>query len=193
MKLLSSPASPFGAKVKMWAHRVGLFEYLTIEPVDTLGLAAQGHHPNPLGKIPCLVLDDGLSIFDSQVICEYLAQRAQHTHLMPQTIEDKTLFAAINGVTEAALLVVYEGRMRESHQMSDRWLAMQNQKINDGLVWLSQRLPDMQTMNGIAFAAALSYLDLRMGPQWRTTHPDCAAWLSQFSSTHSWFETAKPH
>ena len=51
MKLLSSPASPFGAKVKIWAHMLGLQTQLQVEAIDTIELAQSGEHPNPLGKI----------------------------------------------------------------------------------------------------------------------------------------------
>ena len=74
MKLHTNPASPYGRKVKVFAHETGLFRRLTIHNLQTspvgadLALVAD----NPLGKIPCLVLDDGGALYDSVVICEFL-------------------------------------------------------------------------------------------------------------------------
>ena len=74
MRLYTNPASPFGRKVKVLAHETGLFEHLElldevltpVAPSDAVSAA------NPLGKIPCLVTEDGMALYDSRVICEYL-------------------------------------------------------------------------------------------------------------------------
>ena len=193
MKLLSSPASPFGSKVKIWAHMIGIYDQLDIQNIDTIDLAKQAQHPNPLGKIPCLILDNDLAVFDSAVICQYLAEQADQTEGLPGTTAQRVLGAAITGLTEAALLIVYESRMRSADQISDGWLAMQRLKIEQSLLWLQPRLAEVSGLNAAALAAALSYLDLRMGQQWRDDHLDFADWLVRFSNQNDWFTAVRPH
>ena len=193
MKLLSSPASPFGSKVKIWAHMIGIYDQLDIQNIDTIDLAKQAQHPNPLGKIPCLILDNDLAVFDSAVICQYLAEQADQTEGLPGTTAQRVLGAAITGLTEAALLIVYESRMRSADQISDGWLAMQRLKIEQSLLWLQPRLAEVSGLNAAALAAALSYLDLRMGQQWRDDHLDFADWLDRFSNQNDWFTAVRPH
>lgn len=193
MKLLSSPASPFGSKVKIWAHMIGIYDQLDIQNIDTIDLAKEAQHPNPLGKIPCLILDNDLAVFDSGVICQHLAEQADQPEGLPATTAQRVLGAAITGLTEAALLIVYESRMRSADQISDGWLAMQRLKIEQSLLWLQPRLAEVSGLNAAALAAALSYLDLRMGQQWRDDHLDCADWLDRFSNQNDWFTAVRPH
>lgn len=192
MKLLSSPASPFGAKVKIWAHLLGIHDQIQLEMVDTIGMAGAGTHPNPLGKIPCLLIEDK-AVFDSAVICEYLAEHAGNLNGLPQSLDEKVQLSLINGLTEAALLVVYEGRMHASEHQSEKWLTMQHRKIEQALAALEvSDTPASDSMAGAALAAALSYLDLRLSDQWRAEHANLAAWLADFSNRYPWFERIKP-
>lgn len=193
MKLLTSPASPFGSKVKLFASRLGLLDQIQIEPVDTIGMAKEGSHPNPLGKIPCLILTDGRSVFDSQVICDFLAARANKPELLAPSLDDRINLAAITGLTEAALLIVYEGRMRPADQQNPEWVQMQQEKMERTLEWISDRLPSNETVVGAALAAALSYLDLRFDGVWRQHYQSLAAWQDGFSSEMDHYEALKPH
>ena len=69
MKLYSHPASPFARKCRVIAHELGL--RLAIVDVQARNDESL-RDKNPLKQIPILVLDDGSSLFDSPVICEYL-------------------------------------------------------------------------------------------------------------------------
>lgn len=193
MKLLTSPASPFGSKVKLFASQLGILDRIEIEAVDTIGLARNGDHPNPLGKIPCLILSDGRSVFDSQVICDFLGAHADQPQRLAASLDDKISLAAINGMTEAALLLVYEGRMRPEPQHNAEWMAMQQRKVDNALDWLASRLPNQENLVGVSLAAALGYLDLRFEGNWRSEHADLVAWLDQFSAKLPAYEHLKPH
>ena len=72
MILRSAPASPFGRKVKMAAHIVGVIDRIKIVNADTLSAEDDLRQQNPLGKIPTLILDDGRVLYDSRVIVDYI-------------------------------------------------------------------------------------------------------------------------
>ena len=194
MKLLSSPASPFGAKVKIWAHMLGLQTQIQVEAIDTIELAESGEHPNPLGKIPALITEADGCIFDSVVICEYLAAQNGSPYLN-EGWERRVYLAAVNGLTEAALSWVYEQRMHAPEQVSDNYLALQLGKIHRTLAWLESNsaAEPGQDVADAALAAALSYLDLRWDQPWRDSHPNLTKWLALFAQRHPWFEQVKPH
>ena len=194
MKLLSSPASPFGAKVKIWAHMLGLQTQIQVEAIDTIELAQSGEHPNPLGKIPALITEEDGCIFDSAVICEYLAAQNGSPYLRDDW-ERRVYLAAVNGLTEASLSWVYEQRMHTPEQVSENYLALQLGKIQRTLAWLESNTADEpgQDVADAALAAALSYLDLRWDQPWRDGQPNLAQWLAAFAQRHPWFDQIKPH
>ncbi|HAN80111.1 MAG: glutathione S-transferase [Gammaproteobacteria bacterium] len=185
MKLYSSLPSPFGRKVKITAHITGVFNRLDVINIDSADPAAAGKNPNPLNKIPALELESGQLIIDSTVICEYLIKLANRTDLLPEClrIEGLTRIALADGITEAALLMVYEQRFRKQSQMNADWLHRQNQKIKAGLGWFSNHLTEVSsspTLDQIALAVALGYLDFRFAGEWRVLFTDLALWLTHF-------------
>src|SRR5215467_590807 len=117
MKLRSSPASPFGRKVRMAAIILGLDSRITVEAADTANPADSVRQQNPLGKIPALIADDGLVLFDSRVILEYLDHLAGGGRIVPA--EPKARFAALrlqalaDGIMDASILRMYEIRWRD--------------------------------------------------------------------------------
>ena len=182
MKLLSSPASPFGAKVKIWAHMLGLQAQLQVEAINTIELAQSGDHPNPLGKIPALITRADGCIFDSAVICVLAAQTG--SVYLSEGWERRLYLAAVNGPTEAALSWVYEQRMHTPEQISENYLAPQLGKIERTLLWLESNTPVEPGMDiaDAALAAALSYLDLRWDQPWRNGH---LTWRIGWLHSHS--------
>ena len=194
MKLLSSPASPFGAKVKIWAHMLGLQAQIQVKAIDTIELAHSGEHPNPLGKIPALITEADDCIFDSAVICEYLAAQNGAAYLQDGW-ERRVYLAAVNGLTEAAMSWAYEQRMHTPEQVSENYLALQLGKVHRTLAWLDSNsaAEPGQDVADAALAAALSYLDLRWDQPWRDSHPNLAQWLALFAQRHPWFDQIKPH
>ncbi len=194
MILRSSPPSPFGRKVKLAAAVLGLTDQIKIDVTDTSdpGLKRQ----NPLGKIPTLVLDDGFCLYDSAVICEYL-DSLKGGALFPSGAARwpaLRLAALAGGLMEAALLLVYEKRIRPEGTWNAQWIEMQQQKIDAGLDHLEQaqgKLGAKPDIGEIGLACALGYLDLRHQGKWRAAHPKLVAWLDDFAAKVPAFEATR--
>jgi glutathione S-transferase len=199
MRLLSSPPSPYGRKVKMVAHMKGVIDQIRIETAETTGpasLALQGE--NPLIKIPVLILDDGTQLYDSHVICEYLDDLRPTPELFPkpraQRFKTLTLGALGDGILDAALLLVYEKRMRPEDKWVLSWVDRQQAKIDSALDHLEKAPPTWTTnpdYGHVTVAAGLGYLDLRHGGRWRDAHPNMVAWLGRFEAAVPAFAVTK--
>lgn len=185
MKLRYSAASPFARKVVIAGHVLGLAERIDLvgneeDPGDAI------RSRNPLNKIPMLLTDDGQAIFDSRVILEFLDHLAGGGRIIPTTPDARyktlTLQALADGISEAAVLIVYEGRYRDKEHYSPRWISHQQVKIDKALDFLETQSPGAAVDVGtIALACALGFLDLRAGGAWRASHPKLVAWLDGFS------------
>ena len=191
--LRSSPASPFGRKVKMAALELGLMDRIEIVAADTNDPSEVLRQQNPLGKIPTLVLEDGTTLFDSRVIVDYL-DHLGGGRLVPAGAErfaQLRLQALADGIGDAALLQVYEGRFRPEERRSAEWLAHQAGKVARGLEALEAAppvFPDRPRIGEIALACTLGYLDLRFAGAWRADHPKLVAWLDDFAARVPAFE-----
>jgi glutathione S-transferase len=188
MKLYYSPPSPFSRKVRIAAAVLGLSSKLALVPTDTLDPDDPLRQKNPLGKIPLLETDDGLFIYDSAVIAAWLDFFAGGGGVLPSDPSRRfgalTLEALADGLADAALLIVYEGRFRAESERSAKWLAHQHGKIDRALAHLEASPPTLAgapDIGQIALACALGYLDLRFAGEWRATHPNLVAWLDAFA------------
>jgi glutathione S-transferase len=194
MQLYSSPTSPFARKVLVLLQETGQTGDVTVtgaggSPLDASKMPT-GH--NPLGKIPALVRPDGKAIFDSRVICHYLDARAGG---MIYPAGDRlwdclTLEAMADGMVDAAILMVYEVRLRPSENQMPAWSEGQWSKIARALDMLESDWADYLSgpldMGQIALGCTLSYLDFRHGARnWRDGHPKLAAWEAQIASRPS--------
>ncbi|MDK3016893.1 glutathione S-transferase [Pseudodonghicola flavimaris] len=197
MKLIMSPASPFVRKVRVLAAEIGLtaeIEELPVvtTPVDTDAMLREA---NPLGKIPALVLEDGRTIYDSRVITRYLDVRAQAGVYPEDRLWDVlVLEATAEGVLEAAVLMVYEGRIRPESLHYPPWIEAQWAKAIGGVQAIEARMMELLSgplnMGQIAVACALGYLDFRHpGRDWRSGCPQLAAWYADFESRPSMIAT----
>ena len=186
MQLRSSQASPFGRKVKIAAHFLGLFDRITIVMADTSDPQDSLRSQNPLGKIPVLILDDGATIYDSRVIVEYLDYLAGGGRIIPAgaaKFDVLTRQALADGIMDAALLQVYERRLRPPEQHSAKWLETHAGKVSRGLGYFENTIGAFDPaldIASIALACALGYLDLRFEGSWRQDYPKLAAWLAEF-------------
>jgi glutathione S-transferase len=196
MILRSSPPSPFGRKVKIAAALLGI--EFKVEPTDTNDPADAIRKQNPIGKIPTLVLDDGTTLFDSRVISDYLDHLAGGGKIIPQ--EPKARFAALrmqalaDGLLDAALMQVYEGRFRTPEQRVEKWVEHQAGKVTRALDVLEAEPPGLDAtphVGQIAVACALGYLDLRFNGQWRKDYPKLVKWLDQFAAKVPSFEKTR--
>ncbi|KPF72271.1 glutathione S-transferase [Bosea sp. AAP35] len=197
MILRSSPASPFGRKVKMAALELGLMDQIEIVVADTNDPAEPLRQQNPLGKIPTLVLNDGTTLFDSRVIVDYLDHLAGGGRLIPaggERFVQLRLQALADGLCDAALLQVYETRFRPEEGRNAAWVANQASKVSRALAALEAAPPvytDRPRIGEIALACALGYLDLRFAGTWRADHPALVTWLDAFAAKVGAFEATR--
>lgn len=200
MKLFHSPSSPFVRKVLVVASLSGLRDRIELLPFSGSPVsrdeAATQH--NPLGKAPTLVTDEGLALYDSRVICEYLDAQtggtlfgtgaARWSHLVRQALAD--------GMLDAAILSRYEAALRPAELRWGAWTDGAHAKVTSGLELLEARaaeLSDVPDIGSIAVGCALGYLDFRfdwMG--WRGAHPALAAWFADFGETPAMVATRPP-
>lgn len=195
--LRSTLTSPFGRKVRMAAAVLGLSGRYRLEPADTLDEADTLRQQNPLGKLPCLLLADGTALYDSRVIIEFLQDEAGTDRLVPKSglarYTTLTRATLADGVTDAALLMVYEGRFRDAATHSQRWLTHQRGKIMRALAVLERTPPDARVTDvaAISLACALGYLDWRKPVPWREEHPRLAQWLVDFAQSEPAFNATR--
>ena len=194
--LRSSPASPFGRKVRIAAAVLNLSDRIDVVAADTNDPGDSLRGQNPLGKIPALILDDGLALYDSVVIVEYLDWLAGGGKIIPAAPERfraLTLQALADGMMDAAILQVYETRFREPENRVAKWVDHQAGKVDRALERLEAAPPaaGARDVGAIALACALGYLDLRFAGRWRTGHPRLAAWLNAFAAGVPAFEETR--
>lgn len=188
LTLRTSPASPFGRKVKLSASLLGLLDRIEIVEADTTNPADTLRQQNPLGKIPTLILENGETLYDSRVIVDYLDHLAGGGRIIPAGWERYVALrqqALADGIMDAALLQVYEGRFRPADRHEPKWVEHQVGKVQRGLDHAEAHLstPEQTLHIGhIALACALGYLDLRMGGRWRESYPKLVAWLADFEA-----------
>jgi glutathione S-transferase len=199
MTLYSSPASPFVRKVRIVADLKGLAANIQHKMADTNVGDPDLNRRNPLAKIPCLLLESGEAIFDSHVICEYLDATGTGPTLLPAQGAERwrtlTLGALADGVIDAALLMVYEGRFRPADKAVPSWLARQQAKIDQSLDHLEANPPRWTghpDYGHITLAVALGYLDFRHAGKWRVAHPRLVAWVDEFAAAVPAFEKTAP-
>lgn len=189
MILRTTNSSPFGRKPMMAARHLGLMDRIKVEPADPMDPNDVLRRDNPLGKMPVLILDDGRTIFDSRVILEYFDMLAGGGRIIPVGGEERfdvlTLQALADGMSDAGLLIVYEGRYRPEDKHHTPWLDYQRGKIERALLRLEKALPDPTKVDvgTIALSAALGYLDWRKQVDWRNMTPSLVDWLDTFRAT----------
>ena len=198
MKLVTSLTSPYGRKVRVVLLEKKIPFQLRVEnpwlpdsPVASL---------NPLGKVPVLLLEDGVSVFDSRVIVEYLDHVSPVAHLIPTEPKSRMMVRGVealaDGVTDAAVAVFLEKKRAPGQQSSD-WLAMQEKTLFRGLEALSEALGEKpwylgnsMTLADVACGCMLGYLGLRFPEiDWRTTHANLARLADKLATRASFTET----
>lgn len=199
MKLRYSATSPYVRKVVAVAIEAGLNDKIKRLATDVWNAKSDIRQDNPLSKVPALILDDGMILFDSPVIAEYLdsqhsgaklfppAGPARWTALRQQAIGD--------GICDAAILRRMESQRTDPMPLQT-WIARQTAAMNASLDVLEDEaddLGDVSTIGTLAIACALGYLDLRFGgDNWRGRRPALAAWYEEFAARPSIAESAPP-
>jgi glutathione S-transferase len=201
MILRSSPASPFGRKVRIAIALLAFDSDTQIEPADTNNIADTLRHQNPLGKIPVLIAEDGMAYYDSRVILEFLDERAGGGRIIPRDgrarLAALRLQALADGVLDASILTVYEARWRAHEHHEQKWLEHQAGKVTRALAALEENPPPLDrtglpNVGQIAFACALGYRDFRFGGSWRAGHPRLVGWLDDFAARVPAFAATAP-
>jgi glutathione S-transferase len=201
MKLMYSPTSPYVRKVMVLAIETGLDKKIDRITAATTPVAP---HPdvmarNPLAKVPSLQAE-GLSLYDSPVICEYLDSKHNKKKFFPA--KGKARFTALrqqalaDGLLDAALLVRYELTLRDANMRSRAWHEAQMRKITSALDQMEKEagtLKGAPTIGHVSFACALGYLDFRFADEnWRNGHKKLAAWYDKFAQRPSMKATMPP-
>ena len=196
MRLLYSKPSPYSSKVRMSAHLCGFA--LDCVPTDTGAEGDDLLRTNPLGKIPALELDDGSTLYDSRVICEYL-DRASGNLLIPQTLDGWTLCKRIealaDGLTEAVMATLYEVRYRPEEKRHQPWVDKQWRRAHRALDALEADvalLPEAPSLAHFAVASDLGWIQLRYPGTFEEKNPGLVRWLGAFYQANPAYSEMKP-
>ncbi len=201
MKLIGSTTSPYVRKVRAVMAEKKL-DYV-FETEDVWSESTTIADINPLGKVPCLVMEGGDAVFDSRVIVEYVDTLSPVGKLIPpsgrERAEVKTWEALADGVLDAAILARLEAiwKHRSPEQRSPEWIAYQLAKIDKAVVAMSAGLGERPycvgthlTLADIAVGCALSYLDFRFPElDWRAKGPNLARLLERLMQRPSFIDT----
>lgn len=195
MKLHWSPRSPFVRKVMIVLHETGLDA--RVERVRSVAAMATPNPAimaaNPISQIPALVMDNGLPLYDSPVICEYLDTLHDGPRFFPAAGDARWLALrrqALGDGMMAILLLWRQERMKTSAQQLPEWLAAFQVKIDAGMASLEQEAPTLMQggfdIGHVTIGCLLSYLDYRFADlDWRAHHPALAAWHATFAARAS--------
>ena len=197
MKLRYSPTSPYVRKVCVVASETGLSGAIDRVPTDPWDAQTDLGAQNPLGKVPTLITDSGMVLFDSCVICEFLDGLHTGPKLFPDDAENRLAalrFQAVaDGLLDAAVLAFIEGHRRPEPARWQAWSERQRQAIHRGLNWLATQqdlLEEQITIGSVAVGCALGYLDFRLSElNWQKQHAELARWHLDFSKRESMRES----
>jgi glutathione S-transferase len=203
MKLIGAVTSPYVRKVRIVMAEKRLDYQFIEEDVWTSDAIVAS---NPLGKVPCLIMEGGEAVFDSRVIVEYVDNLSPVGKLIPsagrERAEVRTWEALADGVMDAAILARLESTWpgRADGQRSPAWIERQLGKVDAALAAMAKGLGDKAHCNGVhlsladvAVGCALGYLDFRF-PQidWRRRHLALARLADKLAQRQSFIDTAPP-
>jgi glutathione S-transferase len=203
MKLIGSLTSPYVRKVRVvMAEKKLDFQFVLEDPWASDAMLKF----NPLGKVPCLVMEGGEAVFDSRVIVEYLDTLSPVGKLIPpagrQRVEVRTWEALADGLLDAAILARLEKHWpgRTPEQRSPAWIERQMKSVHGALKAMSQGLGEKPFCAGnqfsladVAVGCALGYLDFRF-PQidWRDEYPNLKKLNEKLAARQSFIDTQPP-
>jgi glutathione S-transferase len=203
MKLIGSLTSPYVRKVRVVMGEKKLDFQLLLEDVWGNDAILKS---NPLGKVPCLVMEGGEAVFDSRVIVEYLDTLSPVGKLIPPTgrerIEVRTWEALSDGLLDASIAARMEANWagRTAEQRSQAWIDRQMSRVGTALTAMSQGLGEKPfcagnhfTLADVAVGCALGYLDYRFAHiDWRTAHPNLNKLYDKLATRPSFIDSAPP-
>ena len=203
MKLIGSLTSPYVRKVRVVMAEKKLDYQFVLEDVWAEDAISKS---NPLGKVPCLVLEGGEAIFDSRVIVEYMDTRSPVSRLIPESSRERTEVrtweALADGLLDAAILARMEQTWlhRGEEQRSQAWIDRQLGKVHAAVAAMATGLSEKPWCSGIhltladiAVGCALDYLDFRF-PEigWRAQYPNLVRLVDKLASRQSFIDSRPP-
>jgi len=202
MKIIGSLTSPYVRKVRIVMAEKKIDAELVLDNVwDTASSISEF---NPLGKVPCLLLDDGGAMFDSRVIAEYIDTLSPVGKLIPPTGREraavKTWEALADGAIDAGILVRLENTFRAENEQSQKWKDRQMSKVLKGIETISNSLGSSKWCHGnqfsladIAVGCALGWFALRFPEiNWKSQYPNLGNLFKQLSERPSFKQTEPP-
>ena len=203
MKLLGSLTSPYVRKVRIVMAEKKLDYQMVLEDVWGSDAILKA---NPLGKVPCLVMEGGEAVFDSRVIVEYVDTLSPVGRLIPasgrERAEVRTWEALADGVVDASILARLEQTWngRSAGERSPAWIARLMSRVDEGVKAMARGLGEKPFAAGIylsladiAVGCALGYLDFRFSEiDWRTPHPNLARLADKLAQRPSFIDTLPP-
>ena len=201
MKLIGSLTSPYVRKVRVvMAEKKLDYQFVLDDPWSQGTVIGES---NPLGKVPCLVMEGGEAVFDSRVIVEYLDTLSPVGKLIPalsrERVEVKTWEALADGLLDAGVLVRMEKTwsQRADGERSEAWISRQTAKIEASLKAMGRGLGDKPYCSGIhlslsdiSVGCALGWLEFRFPEiEWRTAHPNLARLQDKLMHRQSFIDT----
>jgi len=202
MKIIGSLTSPYVRKVRIVFLEKKLEAALELENV--WDAKTQIGSLNPLGKVPCLILDDGEAIYDSRVIVEYADTLSPVGKLIPTESREratvKTWEALADGIMDAGILARLEATWRPAEQQSQAWIERQIGKVEAALSQMSQELGEnawchgnQMTLADIALGCALAWLSFRFPKlEWQTKYANLDGLYQKLMQRSSFIETTPP-
>jgi glutathione S-transferase len=199
MKLIGSHTSPYVRKVRVVLAEKKLDYHFELENVWVPETKIQ--QLNPLGKVPCLIMEDGYVMQDSRVIVEYLDTLTPVCKLLApngrERADIKCWEALADGVLDAGVLVRLERTLRPAAQQSEEWIARQMKKVELGLAEMSERLGDANwcasnhySLADVAVGCCLGWLSFRFPDiDWRGNHPNLGKLFDKLSERASFKDT----
>jgi glutathione S-transferase len=203
MKLIGSLTSPYVRKVRIVMAEKKLDYQFELEDVWASDAIVKS---NPLGKVPCLVMEGGEAVFDSRVIVDYLDTRSPVSRLIPEPSRERTEVrtweSLADGLLDAAILARLEQTWngRAEGQRSQAWIDRQLGKVDASIQAIATGLADKpwctgihMTLADIAVGCAVSYLDFRFPAiPWRREHANLARLADKLNARQSFIDTRPP-
>ena len=171
MQLYYAPTSPFSRKVRVILRELGLEKQISeilIDPWTDEALRAY----NPLAKVPTLILDDGMAVFESAVICDYLDQLAKSegisTGVIPESGPTRLSALKWQGLADGMMTAtgrLYADSQRAEEERSEIVMERQAQAITSGIAAILDGLPALRTeephLGTWSVLVAFYYIDFR--------------------------------
>lgn len=196
MKLLISPSSPYVRKVRAAVRELGLESQ--VEEVIGIPWDDDTSVPesNPAGKVPALIMDDGDTLFDSPVICEYLDSLSRGAILFPSAGQARWTALRRQALADALLDAMIARRVegnRPGDEQSEFWINRHWSAVQRCLDEMERTVPPTGKpidIGDLATACALGQLDFRFGDQdWRPGRLSLADWFEEIVKRPSLAQT----